>query len=228
VAALWPARRDVRRTYGQALAQRNALITRIRSGDGSRGSLASWDAQLAHLGIELMRHRSLAAEAVADTAEQIASALGLGGALTVRYQPRSRAGDPEGLLAEFRERAERDIERGFTGHGPHRDDLALLLEGRELRAYGSQGQQRISLLAILLAERDAVAEHRGIPPVMLLDDVMSELDHVRREALVDLLRAADGQAIVTTTDLEHVPGAMQDGVARIAVADGAVLEESVV
>jgi DNA replication and repair protein RecF len=228
VAALWPARRDARRTYGQALAQRNALITRIRTGRGTRESLASWDAQLASLGIELMRHRSRAGEAIAETAPRIAAALGLGQDLTVQYRPRSQAEEAEQLLAELRERAERDLERGFTGHGPHRDDLALLLGGRELRAYGSQGQQRISLLALLLAERDAVAEHRGTPPVMLLDDVMSELDHVRREALVELLRAHDGQAIVTTTDLEHVPGAMDSGVVRIAVADGVALEESVV
>jgi DNA replication and repair protein RecF len=228
VAALWPARRDVRRTYGQALAQRNALIARIRGGRGTRDALASWDAQLARLGIELMGHRSRATEAVGATATRTAEALGLGQELMVRYRPRSRAQEPDELLAELRERAERDIERGFTGHGPHRDELALLLDGRELRGYGSQGQQRIALLALLLAERDAIAEHRGTPPVMLLDDVMSELDHVRREALVDLLRTHDGQAIVTTTDLEHVPGAMADGVVRIAVTGGAAREESVV
>jgi DNA replication and repair protein RecF len=228
VAALWPARRDVRRIYGQALAQRNALIGRIRAGVGSRDTLAGWDAQLAQHGVELMHHRSRAGEAIAETATGIAAALGLGQELTVRYRPRSRAEQAEELLSELRERADRDIERGFTGHGPHRDDLALLVDGLDLRAYGSQGQQRISLLAVLLAERDAIAEHRGTPPVMLLDDVMSELDQVRREALAELLRTHEGQAIVTTTDLEHVPGATQPGVVRIAVAEGVALEESVV
>jgi DNA replication and repair protein RecF len=106
--------------------------------------------------------------------------------------------------------------------------LALRLGGRELRAFGSQGQQRISVLALLVAERDAITEQRGSPPVMLLDDVMSELDHLRREALVNLLRAAGGQAVVTTTDLEHVPGAMEEPVVRVAVAEGAVVEETVV
>ncbi len=228
VAALWPPRREVRRAYGQALAQRNALIARIRAGRASRDSLGSWDLQLARSGIELMAQRRRAAEAITATAERNASSLGLDQDLDVSYRPRSRASDAEQLLAELAEHVERDIERGFSGHGPHRDDLALRLGGRELRAYGSQGQQRISLLALLVAERDAIADHRGTPPVMLLDDVMSELDHDRREALVDLLRNGGGQAVVTTTDLEHVPGATDEGVVRIGVADGAVLEESVV
>jgi DNA replication and repair protein RecF len=228
VAALWPARRDVRRAYGQALAQRNALISRIRAGRGARDSLGPWDLQLARLGIELMRHRLRATEAIAAPAHRIASALGLTGDFTVAYRPRSRAAEPEDLLEELHTHQERDLDRGFTGHGPHRDDLALQLAGRELRAYGSQGQQRISLLALLLAEREAIAEHRGTPPVMLLDDVMSELDYVRREALVDLLRGDQGQAVVTTTDLEHVPGAADDSVVRIGISEGAVLEEAAV
>jgi hypothetical protein len=81
-----------------------------------------------------------------------------------------------------------DLERGFTTHGPHRDELAFTREGRLLRSYGSQGQQRLALLALLLAERDAIAAVRGAPPLMLLDDVMSELDAGRRAQLVALLR----------------------------------------
>jgi DNA replication and repair protein RecF len=228
VAALWPARRDVRRIYGQALAQRNALISRIRASRAAPDSLTSWDQQLARVGVELMRHRLSATEAVGPAARRIAEALGLTGDFTIVYRPRSHATEPEELFEELRAHREGDIERGFSGHGPHRDDLVLRLADRELRAYGSQGQQRISLLALLLAEREAIAEHRGTPPVMLLDDVMSELDHIRREALVDLLRRAGGQAIVTTTDLEHVPGAADDGVMRIAISEGVVLEEAAV
>ncbi len=228
VAALWPAQRGVRAAYARALGQRNALISRIRGGRASRDSLGSWNLQLARTGIELMQQRARAVEAVAEMASSNASALGLEDDLQVRYLPRAPAQEVSELLAELAGRTEQDVERGFTGHGPHRDDLGLSLGGRELRAYGSQGQQRISLLALLLAERDVIAGHRGAAPVMLLDDVMSELDHVRREALVDHLRSTDGQAVITTTDLEHVPGAMSDAVVRIAVADGAVLEETVV
>jgi DNA replication and repair protein RecF len=224
-AALWPARRETRRAYGQALAQRNALIAGIRVGRASPSSLASWDEQLARCGIELMRQRQDAVDAVAEQARWIATSLGLEQALAVRYRPRSKAGALEQLVDEFRERTSQDLERGFTGHGPHRDELALLLADREVRAYASQGQQRLSLLALLLAEREAIAERRETPPVMLLDDVMSELDHVRREALVELLRSHEGQAIVTTTELDQIPGATEGGVLRVAVAQGAIVEE---
>ena len=106
--------------------------------------------------------------------------LGLDGDPEIAYRPRSRASRPEELVAELAERVDSDLERGFTGHGPHRDDLSTQRAGRELRAYGSQGQQRLALLGWLLAERGALAERRSAPPVMLLDDVMSELDGRRR------------------------------------------------
>jgi DNA replication and repair protein RecF len=174
-----------------------------------------------------MRDRSQAVEAIAEPAEKIGASLGVTSALSVSYRPRSRAPDAETLAAELRERIDQDIEHGFSGHGPHRDELALAIGERDLRAYGSQGQQRIALLALLLAEREAICVSRGSPPVMLLDDVMSELDGARRSALIELLRAGDGQAVITTTDLEHVPGAGEDGVVRLVVADGGVLEEAI-
>ena len=108
----------------------------------------------------------------------------------VVYRPRSKALTAEELAGELAERLESDLERGFTGHGPHRDELVLRRDGRELRAYGSRGQQRLGLLALLLAEREALAESRGAPPLMLLDDVMSELDAGRRARLIDVLRTA--------------------------------------
>ena len=95
--------------------------------------------------------------------------------------------------------------------------------GRDLRAFGSRGQQRLGLLALLLAEREALAEARGAPPLMLLDDVMSELDSDRRRLLVEVLRAG-GQSLITTTDLAHVPGADDRAVGRLAIAPGAVLQ----
>ena len=227
VAALWPARTGTRRAYAQALAQRNALIGRIRSGVGSRESLATWDAQLAAHGIALMHDRASALGTIGESFRKLAASLGLVGESELRYRPRSRATEPEQLTAELRERVESDLERGFTGHGPHRDDLAFLCEGRDLRSYGSQGQQRLALLALLLAEREAIANSRNATPLMLLDDVMSELDRDRRDALVEVLRAG-GQSVITTTDLEHVPGATAESVARLAVADGRVHEEVVV
>jgi DNA replication and repair protein RecF len=225
VAALWPARVQTRRLYMQALAQRNALIGRVRAGAGSRASMSSWDGQLAEHGIALMRDRSTAVQAVAERCRRIGEQLGLDAELEVVYRPRSAATDASGLREELAARVEQDLDRGFTGHGPHRDELVTRLGGRDLRAFGSQGQQRLGLLALLLAEREAIAEQRGAPPVMLLDDVMSELDGIRRRALIELLRTGGGQSVITTTDLEHVPGGDEEGIARLSVAGGQVLEE---
>jgi DNA replication and repair protein RecF len=152
---------------------------------------------------------------------ELAARLGLAGAVELRYRPRSAASDAEGLAAELAERRTADLERGFTAHGPHRDELQLLLDGVPLRAYGSQGQQRAALLALLFAERTLLAERRARPPLMLLDDVMSELDAERRELLAGLLRA-DGQAVITTTEPEHVPGAALAGGDLVVVQNGTI------
>jgi DNA replication and repair protein RecF len=225
IAALWPARVATRRAYAQSLAQRNALIARIRAGHGSRNSLYSWDTQLARHGAALMADRRAAIEALGEPFVRWCADLGLPGDPELRYRPRSRAGTADALASELRERIDGDLERGFTGHGPHRDDVSLQREGRELRAYGSQGQQRLALLSLLLAERDALASHRDVAPLLLLDDVMSELDGQRRRALVDLLRAGPGQSVITATDLDQVPGGHEAGVVRLAVTEGRVLGE---
>jgi DNA replication and repair protein RecF len=172
-----------------------------------------------------MRNREAAVGALAEPVREMGACLGLGGLLQAAYRPRSSATDADQLAAELAERIERDVERGFTGHGPHRDELSLTLDGRELRVYGSQGQQRLALLALLLGEREAIAASRRSVPMMLLDDVMSELDRTRRQALVDVLRRG-GQTLLTTTDFEHVPSVGEDGVLRLAVADGQVLAEA--
>ena len=221
VAALWPSRVATRRAYAQALAQRNALLLRIRAAAASPASLSAWDAELAMHGIALMADRAAAVDAVAERFGARAADLGLDGDPRVAYRPRSKAADAAGLAAELAERRERDLERGFTVHGPHRDELMLTREGRELRAYGSQGQQRLALLALLLAEREAIGRLRHAP-LMLLDDVMSELDAERRLRLAELLRGG-GQALITATEAEHVPGAGEDGVVTINVEPGALV-----
>jgi DNA replication and repair protein RecF len=220
VAALWPARTVTRRAYAQALAQRNALVSRVRNGDGHPDSLVTWNRQLARHGIALMQDRRQAVEAIAGAFADCCSQLGLDGDPQLSYRPRSRATDVEGLAVELDERITSDLERGFTGHGPHRDDLRLAREDRELRAYGSQGQQRLGLLALLLAERTVIAQRRDNPPLMLLDDVMSELDRNRRRALVDLLRTSGGQAVITATDLDQVPGGEAPDVSQLVAGDG--------
>jgi DNA replication and repair protein RecF len=226
VAALWPARSTNRTVYTRALAQRNALIARVRAGAAEAALLDTWDAELAGAGITLMGDREEACALLASRFAGRAGDLGLPDQATLAYRPRSRAADADALRAELRDRRDEDLSRGFSAHGPHRDEVVLTHSGRPLRAYGSQGQQRLGLLALLFAERDALLDARGLPPLMLLDDVMSELDSARRERLVELLTDG-GQAVITTTDLEHVPGSADAGVTSLAVMSGRLAQEPV-
>jgi DNA replication and repair protein RecF len=225
IAAIWPSRAATRREYSRVLAQRNALLARIRSGSASQTTLATWDRELAGRALALRDDRAAAVAMLSDPFSRRAEQLGCSGEVTLEYRPRSRADTEEEFLAELRERLPRDLERGFSVHGPHRDELAILRDRRELRVYGSQGEQRVALLSLLLAERAVLAGERRRTPVMLLDDVMSELDGDRRELLVDEL-CAGGQSVIATTDLAHVPGAGDSGVTRLRISPGAVLQEA--
>jgi DNA replication and repair protein RecF len=226
VAALWPARAEVRKEYSRVLAQRNALLARIRAGRASDAALGTWDRELASAALALRADRAETVGLLAEPFSERAQELGCNGTLKLEYRPRSNAEDEQEFLAELRARLHGDLERGFSGHGPHRDELALLKDGRELRAYGSQGEQRLALLALLLAERALLASERGATPLMLLDDVMSELDGSRRELLAAEL-SSGGQSVIATTDLGHVPGAGEAPVTRIAITPGAILQEAI-
>ena len=136
---------------------------------------------------------------VAELAEGFArhaEALGLDGA-TLRYEgERPTVDELESLL-------DRDVERGTTGTGPHLHDFALSAGTRDLRRFGSQGEQRLTVLALLLTEAEALSERRE-PPLLLLDDVLSELDRTRRAVLVERLRPL-GQSVITATAPEALP-----------------------
>jgi DNA replication and repair protein RecF len=223
VAAIWPPRASDRREYSQVLGQRNALLGRIRSGGASRATLSAWDHELAGRALALHAHRSAAVALLAEPFAERAAKLGCG-ASALEYRPRSHAQDADEFVAELQEHLPGDLARGFSGHGPHRDELAILREGRELRRYGSRGQQRLALLALLLAERAVLARERRRAPLMLMDDVMSELDGERRQLLADELSGA-GQSVIATTDLAQVPGAANASVMRLRVSSGAILQE---
>jgi DNA replication and repair protein RecF len=203
VAARWPSRAELRRRYGQTLAQRNALVARLAAGRGGDGELDAWDASFAEAAAELSEARTEAAAELSAPFATAAGELGLEGDGTIEYAPRA-----PGSAAEIREglaaRRDADLSLGRSSWGPHLDELKITAAGRPLRRYGSQGQQRAALLALLFAERDALLAARGTPPLLLLDDVMSELDGDRRERLVERLQGA-GQTVITAASAESVP-----------------------
>jgi DNA replication and repair protein RecF len=223
VAALHPARGEFRRRYARALAQRNALVGRIRAGAAGPDSLDAWDAELAAAGIELIATRSSAVDTLAPLFAAAATELGLGADSGLAYRPRSSAADASELQSELAERRRSDLARGFSGHGPHLDEVAITVAGRPARRYASQGQQRMALLALLFAEREALIDEGRPAPLLLLDDVTSELDPARRELLCTRLVAGAGQALITATEPDHLPASCPR--AEVAVRDGALIRE---
>jgi DNA replication and repair protein RecF len=201
--ARWPSRTELRKLYGQALAQRNALLARLSAGFGSPADLDVWDAGLAAAAAPLVATR---AEAVAELSPPFAAAaeeLGLEGGAELEYAPRAE-GSAEEIRVGLEQRREQDVRMGRSSWGPHLDELRLNAGGRSLRRYGSQGQQRAALLALLFAERETLLVARQVTPLLLLDDVMSELDPGRRERLVARLDDG-GQALITAADEESLP-----------------------
>jgi DNA replication and repair protein RecF len=213
VAARWPTRADLRKRFGQALAQRNALLARLAAGRGTPGELDVWDATMAEAGAALIAARSAAIAELAPSFAAAAEELGLAGGGEIEYAPRA-SGSAEELRAGLAERRDADLRLGRSSWGPHLDELKLSLGGRSLRRYGSQGQQRAALLALLLAERDALLEAHRVAPLLLLDDVMSELDPTRRERLLTRL-AGGGQALITAAAMDSLPATVADTVVRM-------------
>jgi DNA replication and repair protein RecF len=195
---LAPARAGLSAEYGAAVGQRNAALRRVAQGHSTREAVAPWNEQVAHLGADLVAGRHEAVEALQPHFAAEAGELGLVEA-ELRYE-----GEPPSA-EQLEARLDRDLERGTTGLGPHLDDLGVLSADRDLRAFGSQGEQRLAVLALLLAEAELLEERRGARPLLLLDDVLSELDPGRRRILADRLRAG-GQALVTSASRNSLPG----------------------
>jgi DNA replication and repair protein RecF len=212
VAARWPARGELRKRYGQAVAQRNALLPRLQAGYGAPEDLHIWDAGLAAAAAPLVEARTEAAAELAAPFAAAAGELGLEDA-ELEYAPRA-SGSAEEIRLGLEERREQDIRLGRSSWGPHLDELKLAAAGKSLRRYGSQGQQRTALLALLFSEREALLAARRVTPLLLLDDVMSELDPGRRDRLVARL-GDGGQVLITAADQESVPAAAQQSVVRM-------------
>jgi len=195
--------------YNRALLQRNSLLRRIDEGRAHAEELDVWDDEIAREGGRIVRARGETVRALARAAHEHARRLSGGHeALTVAYAPQlALAGEelpaPEQIAAALREQLRaarrREIALGQTLVGPHRDDLRFTLDGMALALFGSRAQLRTAALALRLAEADYLATTNADPPVLLLDDIFSELDAERRHAVLTLLPEAE-QVFVTTTD----------------------------
>ncbi len=197
LARLLPSRSSLPVQYAAAVGQRNAALRRSAGGFGTREAVAPWTAQVAALGEELVIARCEAIALLSPAFAARAEELGLPEA-RLDYE-----GEPPSVDA-LEARLERDLERGATGLGPHLDDVTVCSGTRELRTFGSQGEQRLAVLSLLLAEAEVLAERRGVPPLVLLDDVLSELDAGRRHTLAERIGGI-GQAIVTATGADALP-----------------------
>jgi DNA replication and repair protein RecF len=214
--------------YRRVVEQRNALLRALRAGVAVPAQLAGFDADLAATGARVQVARAALVDALAPhAAAALARISGGGERLRLRYAPDGgmAPGDSveateAALLATLARRRDEELARGITLAGPHRDDLELELDGRPARTAASQGQQRSIVLAVKLAEVQHIAERTGVMPVLLLDDVLSELDPARRRDLVDGLADAGLQVLITSS--EAVVGPLPQSTCRFEVTRGSV------
>jgi DNA replication and repair protein RecF len=219
----------------RVLAQRNALLRAIRREEATPDGLGFWDEQLAQVGSRVMAARlQLVNELdvrLPDLHDAVASSderddrvrLTYLDTLRDAWPDRPRGDDPEALLAAFRRRIidarQKELWNGVSLVGPQRDDLRVELGGRDVASHASRGQQRTIIVAMKLAERDLLGADDAPSPIVLLDDVFSELDRDRAERTLGLLLER-GQVLVTTADLAVLPPARRRSVPVWQVGDG--------
>lgn len=232
--------------YNKILEQRNSLLKQLR--DRSGGNWRSRMPELEYWDQELINRAAFIIAArirfLNDLAGPMTSAFGeLAGeahALRVAYAPAADA--PEGfeeriqavdsidaqrqvaqwLESTLESQRDEEVRRGLTVLGPHRDDLRVLLDGRDIDAFGSRGQQRIAVVSLKLAEVQAISVATGELPVLLLDDVLSELDEIRRERLLRRIGDMGGQVIVTATDVRFLQTELLERLPMFQVEAGAL------
>lgn len=207
--------------YKRSLAHRNALLAEMASGSAS-ADLAVWDEQLARFGEPIVRARQEWLEAVAPIASETHSYLsGNGESLACSYRPDTPPGKLLEALANSRRQ---DLSRGTTSRGPHRDDVEILVSGRGARQFASQGQQRTAALALKVAQAQVAERRMGEAPVLLLDDVLSDLDEARRNRLLEYCLSGS-QMIMTCTDTHHLAASLIANAKLVQVSNSRLVEE---
>lgn len=193
VSRLFPARAALAGDYAAAVGQRNAALRRVRLGLSPRSTLEPWTRQVVDLAAPLVASRRAAVSAISAGFSDRLAEFGVAAA-TLCYPSDAPS------LETLERRLDADIANGTTGSGPHRDDVVIEAGGHDLRSFGSQGQQRLALLALLLAEAELVPDS----PLLLLDDVLSELDAGRRRLLAERVGRLE-QTLLTTTHAASLP-----------------------
>lgn len=219
LSQLRPAYYYAMQHYNRSLKQRNELLRAAAANPSLLATLDSWDEQLSAAGAELMRHRREYVDRLSATAGEthrdIASDRER---LTILYRPSVEGETYNACMEALFAARENDVRRMTTSVGPHRDDVSLQVDGRDVRAFGSQGQQRTAALSMRLAELNVMRDELDEWPVLMLDDVMSELDPSRRRRLLEHLKGV--QTLVTCTDPDDLAGAQTGAIYRV---DGASL-----
>lgn len=204
-------------TYNSALKQRNALLHEIAAGRAQASMLDVWDEQLSQAAVPVVKARQYAAQSLCSLARGHYAHIGgrENEVFSLRYTGHlaESAAPAEELLRLLRARREEDLRRVTTTAGPHRDDLLLTLSEEDMRAFASQGQMRTAVLALRLSEVDMLTKRQGETPLLLLDDVLSELDAGRRTRLLE--RISGIQTLLTCTDLSDLTGAKPEAVLRV-------------
>jgi DNA replication and repair protein RecF len=186
-------------SYNKVLLQRNKLLKDIAFGVGDKDTLDVWDIQLERYGKQVISIRKDFVGKLNEIVTRIHSNLSGGSErLEIEYVPNS---GEDAFAMDISTSRDRDLKLGTTNCGPHKDDLVFYINGNDVRKYGSQGQQRTAALSLKLAEIEFVRQIIGENPVLLLDDVLSELDSKRQQFLVDSM--GDIQTIVTCTGIEE-------------------------
>ena len=220
LSSLRPAYARAAGEYAKAVQQRNQLLRRIRDGFSSGRTLATWDRKVVDLGKTVLEGREAAVPVLGEHFKDSLRALYGPEKAAVRYSYSATLDDYSEAL---REAHSADVERGTTSVGPHRDDFEVLLGGVNLTTFGSQGQQRLATLALKFAARDFVRGTVGEDPILLFDDVMSELDEQRREFLAGYFLEST-QAVITTTNLEYFGQDVLGRTRIIRISGGSVLD----
>ena len=199
--------------YNRILSQRNSLLKLIKEGQAQSNSLALWDEQITNTAVKIIEKRIESINKISKIANEIQQKISVQlEKLSIIYEQHSQKDDAifsKDFVNQYNkkliENRQLDIMRGSTSFGPHLDDIKFLINERDLRSFGSQGQQRTAMLALKLSELEFLKIETGDYPILLLDDVMSELDINRRSQLLQFLNDQKIQTFITATDSAYFP-----------------------